>query len=167
MSELYILRHCKSGFDRGISQDSDRTLSERGLDDAGRLGRWMEENKYEPAHILCSTAVRAMQTAQRVCQSLVYDEKEINYLPDLYLASCTTLLSMIEANRDKPDPLMIVAHNPGLDELVNYLANKEVPLTDKGKLMSSGCLARFSLPDIGQDLHHTAELLSITRPADI
>lgn len=167
MSELYILRHCKSGLGGGIAQDSDRTLSERGLDDAGRLGRWMKENKYEPAHILCSTAVRAKQTAQLVCQQLAFDEADIHYLPDLYLASCASLLSTIDANRDKPDPLLIVAHNPGMDELVNYLAHKEVPLTDKGKLMSSGCLARFRLPDIGQELHHTAELLSITRPSEL
>ena len=167
MNELYILRHCKSDFGGSLSHDRERTLSERGLDDAGKLGRWMKTNEYEPAHILCSAATRAMQTAQLVCQALACGEKEIHYLSDLYLASCTSLLSIIADNRNKAEPLLIVAHNPGLDELVNYLANKDVPLTNKGKLMSSGCLARFRLPAVGQDLQHSSELLSITRPSDI
>ncbi len=167
MSELYLLRHCKSDWDGNLSRDSDRSLSERGLADADRLGQWMKEKQYMPGYILCSTAVRARQTAQLMCNQLAFDENRIQYLPTLYLASLATLLSTIKVNIDKSGPLLLVAHNPGMDELVNYLAAQAVPLTDQGKLMTTGCLARFSLPEVEQDLEHQAELLSITRPSEI
>lgn len=167
MSELYLLRHCKSDWNGSLSRDSDRSLSGRGLADANKLGQWMKENQYIPGYILCSTAVRARQTTQLMCNQLAFDENRIQYLPTLYLASLATLLSTIEASRDKSEPLLIVAHNPGMDELVNYLASQATPLTDQRKLMTTGCLARFSLPAVGQDLEHQAELLSITRPSEI
>ena len=167
MNELYILRHCKSDWVGNASQDSERVLSERGLADAKKLGSWMQGRGYIPGYILCSTAVRAQQTIQRVCDQLGIAENNIHYLPELYLASYTRLLSTIAENRDKPGPLLLVGHNPGMDELVNYLASKEAPLTEQGKLMTTGCLAHFKLPESQQDIQHKAELLSITRPSDI
>ena len=169
MNELYILRHCKSDWDGSFSQDSDRALSKRGMSDARKMGAWMKDQAYIPTTILCSTAVRAQQTIQRVCKELGIAESGIHYLSELYLASCARLLSIIEDYRDKPGPLLLVGHNPGMDELVNYLAINDVPLTSQGKLMTTACLARFNLPEnkSGQELHRQAELLSITRPSDI
>jgi len=167
MSELYILRHCKSDWDGSFSQDSDRVLSERGLSDAAKLGAWMKQQGYQPGYIICSTAVRAQQTIQIVCQQLGIADSDIHYQAELYLAGLTRLLTTITDNSDKPGPLLLVGHNPGMDELVTYLASSEVPLTNQGKLMTTGCLARFKLPDQNQDLQNQAELLSITRPSEI
>ena len=167
MSELYVLRHCKSDWGGDISSDSERPLSERGHADASRLGRWMNQQGYIPNYILCSTALRARQTIQLVCEQFAISENDIHYLAELYLASCATLLSTIEGFKEKSGPLLIVGHNPGMDELVSYLASQTVPLTKQGKLMTTGCLARFSLPQDWQDLHHQAELLTITRPSEI
>ncbi len=167
MSELYILRHCKSDWDGSFSQDSDRVLSERGLSDAAKLGAWMKQQGYQPGYILCSTAVRAQQTIQIVCQQLGIADSDIHYKSELYLAGLNRLLTTVTDNRDKPGPLLLVGHNPGMDELVTYLASSEVPLTNQGKLMTTGCLARFKLPDQNQGLQNQAELLSITRPSEI
>lgn len=131
------------------------------------MGCWMKAEGYVPASIFCSTAVRTQQTTQLVCNGLGVDETHIQYLPELYLASCSTILSVIEKNRERPGPIMLVGHNPGMDEIVSYLANQELLLTEQGKLMTTGCLARFRLPPAGQDLHHQGELLSITRPSEI
>ena len=167
MSELYVLRHCKSDWGRGIASDSDRPLSERGIENAGRLGAWMKQNGYIPRQILSSNAVRAKQTIQLVCEHSGIDRQAIQYLPELYLASRATLIATINEHRSGDSPLIIVGHNPGMDELVKYLAKNDVPYTEQGKLMTTGCLARFLLPEAEQDLHHACELLSITRPSDI
>ena len=166
MTELYILRHCKSDWN-GNQRDKERPLAKRGIKDAGRMGRWMKQNEYVPATILCSSAVRTRQTTQLVCEHLGCDEHNIRYLSELYLASSSTLLSIINENRDASGPIMLVGHNPGMDDIVSYLANRDIPLTDKGKLMTTGCLARFRLPPAEQEQHHQAELLSITRPSEI
>lgn len=167
MTDIYILRHCKSDWGGNLQRDKDRPLSARGLRDAGRIGRWMCENEYLPANILCSTAVRARQTTQLVCEQLNIDNDSIHLFPELYLASCGTLLSTINTHRDESGSIMMVGHNPGMDELVSYLADQDVPLTEQGKLMTTGCLARFRLPQAGNDLHQHCELLSITRPSEI
>ena len=167
MSELYVLRHCKSDWGRGIASDSDRPLSERGVENACRLGAWMRQNSYLPRQILSSNAERAKQTIQLVCEHSGIDEQHIRYIPELYLASRATLIAIINKHRSGDSPLIIVGHNPGMDELVKYLAKNDVPYTEQGKLMTTGCLARFSLPAAEQNLQHACELLSITRPSDI
>jgi phosphohistidine phosphatase len=167
MNELFLLRHCKSDWGAGLSSDSERPLSARGIDNASRLGNWMKQNGYIPAQILCSTAVRAEQTIQLVCKESGIDDQIIKFLPELYLASRASLISIINTHREGASPVMIVGHNPGLDELVKYLAKQQVPYTDEGKLMTTGCLARFSLPEAEQDLENKCELLSITRPSEI
>jgi len=167
MTEIYVLRHCKSDWSGNLQADRDRPLSARGVRDAGRMGHWMKENEYLPAIIFCSTAVRARQTTQLVCEQLSVDQNQIHYLPELYLASCSTLLSTIKAQKNEQGSMMMVGHNPGMDELVSYLADRDVPLTEQGKLMTTGCLARFRLLQMAKDLHRQAELLSITRPSEI
>ncbi|MGD8926368.1 MAG: histidine phosphatase family protein [Thioalkalispiraceae bacterium] len=166
MDQLYILRHCKSDWS-GDLQDNERPLSPRGIDNAGRIGYWMKQNEIIPGEILCSTAKRAQQTAQLVCEGLDYEASRIRYLPDLYLASRSSLLSIIDSYRSCQGPLMIVGHNPGIDELVAYLTSQDLPYTESGKLMTTGSLARFSLAGADKDLHHACELLSITRPSQI
>ena len=167
MIELYILRHCKSDWSADFKRDKERPLSSRGQKDGTRMGQWMKQNGYLPATILCSTAVRTRQTTQLICEGVGIDDTHIHYLDELYLASGRTLLSIIKQYWEQPEPVMLVGHNPGMDEIVEYLADRELPLTDKGKLMTTGCLARFRLPATGQDLQHQCELLSITRPSEI
>jgi phosphohistidine phosphatase len=131
------------------------------------MGNWMKQHDYIPATILCSTALRTRQTAELVCEQLDFDQDAIQFDDELYLASRKILLNSIESNRDKPSPLMLIGHNPGMDEIVSYLSSNDVPRTESGKLMTTGCLARFRLPAAGQDLNQQAELLSITRPSEI
>jgi phosphohistidine phosphatase len=69
--------------------------------------------------------------------------------------------------RDKPGSLMLIGHNPGLDELTTYLADEDVPYTDNGKLMTTGCLAHFSIPEDEPKLQANCKLLSITRPSEL
>ena len=166
--ELFILRHAKSDWGVDFFADSERHLSSRGQQDAPRMGRFMRENNLLPEQVNCSTATRARETLEGVNTELGLDSNHIQYVSGLYLASLSTLLSNLSNLDSSITSLMLVGHNPGLDELVSYLSKTMPPLTDNGKLMTTCCLAHFKMPgDWTENLQHQAELISITRPADI
>lgn len=155
---LYIMRHAKSGWPSADAPDFDRTLTRRGERNALRIGQWMKENNQLPQKILSSSAVRAKQTTQFVIQELesINSEKVI-YDKALYLADSDTLIDFIQMYKDDVNSLMLVAHNPGLEQLIHFLSsdsdteyrsmttanlaifeypdNQFNPLTDKGKLI--------------------------------
>lgn len=165
--EIFILRHAKSDWDNDIRLDSKRPLAERGINDALRLGKWMDEHDLHPEQVCCSTAVRARQTLELVNHALKLPANSIRYDDDLYLAGLQTLLRTLADVEAQYRSVMLVGHNPGLDHLVSYISSSPVPFTNSGKLMATCTLAHFSCPDDWQELKRTGNLISIIRPADI
>jgi len=118
---LYIMRHAKSDWETGTS-DFERPINTRGNKSAIRIGRWMFENNHIPEKIISSPALRAKQTIELVIDQIAEkDKKEISYEEDLYLASLDSLLENITLYKGSVNSLMLVAHNPGLEELVYFL----------------------------------------------
>lgn len=165
--ELYILRHAKSDWSAGAMQDSERPLNKRGRKDAPRMGTWMREHYLYPGSVYCSTAVRARETLEAVAHELGLQSERIHLVPDLYLANLGVLLRVLQEIPVQESAVMIVGHNPGLDELVTYLSSTPVPYTVSGKLMTTACLAHIKLPDEWLDLQGRGELIQIIRPADL
>ena len=165
--ELFILRHAKSDWHSGATQDSQRPLNKRGRKDAPRIASWMREHYLYPGWVYCSTAVRARETLSAVAQELELQAERIQFLDDMYLADLATLLQILRDIPAEHDSVMLVGHNPGLDELVGYLSKADVPLTESGKLMTTACLAHFKLPDDWADLKGKGELVKIVRPAEL
>lgn len=165
--ELFILRHAKSDWDSDAKQDSERPLNKRGRKDAPRMGAWMREHYLYPGLVLCSTAVRARETLEAVAQELELSPERMQFLDELYLANLGTLLKILRDIPAERNSVMLVGHNPGLDELTSYLSKAPIPLTESGKLMTTACLAHFKLPDDWQELESRGELVHIVRPADL
>ena len=165
--ELFILRHAKSDWDSGASMDRQRPLNKRGRKDAPRIGSWMREHYLYPGQVICSPAVRARETLAAVAAALELQPERIRYLDAMYLADLGTLLHILREIPAELDSVMLVGHNPGLDELVNYLSTTPVPRTESGKLMTTACLAHFKLPDDWNELEGSAELVHIVRPGDL
>jgi len=164
--ELYILRHSKSDWDSHTS-DHLRPLNKRGVNNAQAIADWMKNKYLYPGRILCSTATRARQTLAPVIETLAIPDDRIEYLDKLYLADLKTLLKILREIDNDESSVLIVGHNPGLEELVTYLAKEPVPLSGNGKLLPTSCLVQFKLPDDWHDLTHQAELVSITRATEI
>ncbi|GEM_PF-227524 len=140
---LYIMRHAKSDWSTDVS-DFDRPINERGIKNAKRIAIWMQENNMLPELILCSTAVRAKQTVEQFDNIITDETKEqINFDRQLYLADAETILDKIKLFQHGVKSLMIIAHNPGLDYLVNQLSRNSLPYDKKGKLMTTASLAIF------------------------
>ena len=118
---LSILRHAKSDWGASDTHDHDRILTQRGSDNAAKLGLLMQEQRILPDQIISSDATRAAETATLVGKGLNY-AGQIELSSELYLASAETLLNATTACHESIKHLMLVAHNPGMTEFVNQLS---------------------------------------------
>jgi phosphohistidine phosphatase len=115
--ELLLLRHAKSAWDAAGVRDHDRTLNARGERDAPRMGRLLVEEGLVPDLIVASTAVRARRTAELVAEAAGVDGVAV--CEDLYLAPPGTLVDVARRRGGDAQRLLLVAHNPGLEDLVS------------------------------------------------
>jgi len=162
--ELLILRHGKSDWSQE-TDDFHRPLKERGMRDAQRMGVWLVQQDWIPDYILSSPATRAIGTAEKVCKTMGIYIQQIKQEPRIYEAGTAALLSVLAVCPSKARRVMLVGHNPGLEELVNYLATQSPSLPKDGKLLPTATLARLLMPDDWSRLPAgCADVDSITRP---
>ncbi|MBN1665829.1 MAG: histidine phosphatase family protein [Anaerolineales bacterium] len=162
MRTLLLLRHAKSSWKEPALADYERPLSRRGRRDAPRMGALLVEMGLEPEWICCSSAKRARQTAEAVMDACRYDG-EIEYREDLYHAG---LGDFLEAIRDLPADctrVLLIGHNPGLEELLDWL-------TDESEWLPTAALAQIELNlDAWQDLlpETQGRLRGLWRPKEL
>jgi phosphohistidine phosphatase len=166
--ELLVMRHAKS--DRGVEvrRDFDRPLAKRGKKDSKRMGRWLKERKLRPDLVIASPAVRARDTADRVAGVLGLDGDAIRREPRLYDAPVERILRILGEVPDSAMRVLLVAHNPGLEDLVLHLGGDGVEIPGDGKVLPTGAVARFSMPaDWGRLPPGAGVLKGIVRPKDL
>lgn len=167
MFELMLMRHAKSDW-HSHTADIDRPLSDRGVRDAVRMGAYLKQMNLVPDTMVVSAAQRTQETASLLLPELVVDEKNIVVDQALYLAGMDTLRETIELYARDEQRLLILAHNPGMDYMVSYLASAAPALSSSGKLMTTCAVACFSLASLealkkpGQ-----GELTNLIRPKEI
>ncbi len=149
---LYIMRHAKSDWSVPGTSDFDRSINKRGKKNATRIGLWMADNNRIPQQIISSSALRARQTTELMSEAFIdVVSDKILYEEDLYLASLETLIECIQIYKINVKSLMLVAHNPGLEQLVIYLSRKSMKSGVKGKTMTTANLVIFEYPDSNFD----------------
>jgi phosphohistidine phosphatase len=131
MKTLFILRHAKSSWENADSSDFDRVLNAEGLEEAVFMGNQIGKNQIQPDLILCSPAKRAAQTANSVKEAAGLD-KEIQFEEKIYEASPLTLLHVISGIEDKNEIVLLVGHNPGLENLIKMLTGEAQSLPTAG-----------------------------------
>ena len=121
---LLLLRHAKSSWDDPNLDDFDRPLAPRGIAIAPRMAAYIRQKKLQPDLTLCSTAQRAMQTWQLIAADL---DRDIDFKPlsDLYLAPPSRLLGAVHRVPPTVQCVMLVGHNPGLEDLAAELSGPE------------------------------------------
>ncbi len=116
---LILLRHAKSDWPEGVD-DHDRPLSDRGKKAAPLMGVYLERHKLVPDLVLVSTARRAQETWLRICRAIKTPAAVTN-TRDVYEAGAAKLLDVVRATDRDIRTLMIVGHNPGLEDLAKRL----------------------------------------------
>ena len=119
LRRLLLLRHAKSAWPDGVS-DFDRPLAPRGRKAAKRMGAYLRDEQLVPDLALISPARRARETWDRVKRRLgpVSEHAE----PRLYEAAVDGLLTVVRETEPAVGTLLILGHNPGLEELAKLLA---------------------------------------------
>ena len=124
MKTLLILRHAKSSWDDASLDDRERPLNARGRRDAPRMGDLLRDEALVPDIIITSDAVRAQTTALAVAEAAGYT-RDIVVDPLLYHASPEDVLAVLKtAPAANARMVMIVGHNPGLEDLVEQLTSE-------------------------------------------
>ena len=122
MKILTIVRHAKSSWGDQNLSDKERPLNNRGERDAPIMSRRIIEHGIRPSLIIASPAVRAWTTATIIAAETGYPKEFLQRENNLYLATLDSLLSTILAQDAGFNSMLLVAHNPGLTELANFLS---------------------------------------------
>ncbi len=120
-ARLYLLRHAKSDWGDPACPDFDRPLNERGREGAQRIGCFLRQQQLMPEQVLCSPAARARETLSEILAELPQSPL-VHFDEALYLASPATILKSIGQIESSPRSLTIIAHNPGMQQLAEQLA---------------------------------------------
>lgn len=124
MKILTLLRHAKSTWDDPVARDFDRPLNTRGRKAARTVGREMRAQGLEFDAVIASPAVRVIETLRDVGEG--YGRPlEPRHEQILYLASPSTLLDQVHHVDDRVERLLVVGHNPGLEQLAILLSGSD------------------------------------------
>ncbi len=117
---ILLFRHAKSDWDANYQTDHDRPLAKRGIKAAKTMGKLLADSGKLPDLIICSTAVRARQTLELARESGDW-KCEIQYTDELYEASVTGVIRLIQQLTDDVDSVMLVGHEPTWSYLTSTL----------------------------------------------
>lgn len=165
---IIIMRHAKSDWNNHSLADFDRPLNKRGFKDAPRMAQWMLSQKLKPDLLISSPALRARQTATEVIKHSELDDASVVFDKRMYLASVNTLLSIIREVDSEYRTIMLVGHNPGLENLAIQLTHDELPLQANGSLMTTANIFHFRVSVPWSDLKSKqAEFIQLIRPKEL
>ncbi len=157
MKRLLLLRHAKA--ERETTDDIKRTLEKRGEKDSARIGRFLRDDVYIPDLVLSSTSMRTRKTVEFLLPELGATP-EIEYRSELYLAEPEVILSLIRRVSDRIGVLMVVGHNPGLEQLALALA--ATPLEKKLRKRYDAMDEKFPTSALAVIDFHVARWIDVT-----
>ena len=120
MRTLYLLRHAKSSWKDDTLRDFDRPLKGRGRRAAEQMGQVLAEEKLKSPLVISSPAVRARETTELVLESAGF-KLEPRFDERIYEADVRTLLAIVRSIPDSSAVTIMVGHNPGFENLMEYL----------------------------------------------
>ena len=147
---LILLRHAKSDWS-GDQADIGRPLAKRGRRQAPDAGRWLAANIDRIDLAVVSPAIRARSTWDIAAAELdVGPPTEIDHR--VYGASSEALLSVVRQLPDDAETVVLVGHNPGLEDLATALTGESPP-------MPTSALAVIALPGSWSTAGHRGAVL--------
>ena len=162
--QLLIMRHAKSSWKDMGQTDFERVLNKRGRRVAPQMGQYLVDQGAVPDKIISSSASRAALTTELVAEAAGVADADVQYVKYLYHAPADEYLEALERfDGENVERLMMVGHNPGLEELIYRLAKAH-------EQMPTAAIARFDLGDkdwISIRKPFKAKLLSVWRPKEV
>jgi phosphohistidine phosphatase len=168
VKRLWLLRHAKSSWDQPSLADADRPLAPRGRRAAELLAAHLAASAVRPSVVLCSSSLRTRETLAAVLPALG-DALEIRIDPALYGAGAAQLLDQLRQVSNNASSAMLIAHNPGIQDLALVLAAGGPALAGFRGKFPTGTLAALELdverwPDLD---HGTATATTLVTPRSL
>jgi phosphohistidine phosphatase len=123
---LVLFRHAKSAWPD--VPDHERPLAHRGIRAAPVMGRWLRDAGLVPDRVLCSTARRARETWQ-FAQPGLAATPPVSFEDRIYGGDAMELLALIREMPPATGTLLLIGHNPAIEDLALMLA---APSPDPG-----------------------------------
>jgi phosphohistidine phosphatase len=137
--QLILMRHAKSDWGTESVSDHERPLNKRGRHGADLMAQWFISKLDIPDKILCSSARRTQETVQRL--AAFWDRHpDTHLIPELYLAPPEQIIRQVNLHGGASRRLLVVAHNPGLENLSSHFLGRLTPFP-------TAAVAVFSAPN--------------------
>jgi phosphohistidine phosphatase len=170
VKSLLVLRHAKSSRDNPSLADIDRPLAPRGIKAAEAMGRELAARGWRPEQVLVSPAIRTRETWALVADEL-NDRPAPSFPRMLYMATPERLLQQLRKTPKKIGTVLMIGHNPAMEELAGRLAGDGSDAEALARLKEkfpTAALARFVFDGAWTDLNFgKAQLTDFLLPRDI
>ncbi|MBV6647324.1 MAG: histidine phosphatase family protein [Cyclobacteriaceae bacterium] len=130
LKKVFLIRHAQAAVNGG--SDKDRPLTPDGERDSRYLGRWLLQREISFDSILCSTALRAKETANNLVLELNVGDSLVAFDEELYEAPVRILLKALNTIDEKVITIAMIAHNPSITYLAEYLTAAPIGNMDPG-----------------------------------
>ena len=122
LRKIILLRHAKSSWKDPSLRDFDRPLSKRGMKDTKLMKVHVASLVREVDEIYSSPSIRTRQTIIQIAPEF----SRVNYVESLYLGDVSIVLSLLESIQTRIKTVMIVGHNPCIEETMAIIWKKPV-----------------------------------------
>jgi phosphohistidine phosphatase len=152
---LLLLRHAKTERLQPGARDHDRVLTERGRADAEKLGHYLARHAFIPDHAVVSTSARTRETWTLLATAFT-TAPPVSFEERIYNAAPQAILEAIKQTAPKTGTLLVIGHNPSLQELAALLvASGDIDARERlGEDFPTSALAAISFAsDEWSDIH--------------
>jgi phosphohistidine phosphatase len=168
---LGLFRHAKSDWQDPRSRDFDRPLNKRGRKGAEIMGRHIRDHGIRWERTIASPAIRCAETVEIAAEAAgrpvaaMWDRR-------IYLASSATLLDLLREQEGDPKSILMVGHNPGLEDLIFDLVPDDgsSPLRDAVEIKfptATYAVLELDIERWAELADKAGKLVHLTRPRDL
>jgi len=141
--QLYLLRHAMAESWSPLGNDFSRPLTSTGKQHAQLVSKWALEALAPPDTILCSPARRTRETLAPFLARWPQLLANSDYVDSIYGASVNMLLTLVEDAFSYSERLMMVGHNPGLEQLLKIVLRQDQAVTMKPLMPGTFSVVEF------------------------
>lgn len=157
---LYLLRHAEAAQKESRQDDKSRELTPAGIKDSLHMGAWFRDQNFHFDLIVSSSALRAEQSAQMVAEAMKVEHPRILMEDVLYEASVRQFLDYVINIEDGYEDVLIVAHNPAISYLAEYLTKGDIGDMAAGSVV----VIKFDFSSWKQVSENSGEVLKYATP---
>lgn len=171
MKILGLFRHAKSDWLDPRARDFDRPLNARGRKGAAIMGKHVRDHGVRWERMISSPAIRCAETIELACQA-AGQPVAVQWDRRIYLASSVTLADLLREQSGDPASILMVGHNPGLEDLIFDLVPDDGSSPLRDVVEEKFPTASFAVLELDIDSwadlrDKCGKLVHLTRPRDL